>query len=92
MLAITIADYCVMVIVRAAVWLVAPVPLVEAISVILLDPGGVPDFDGLLLLPHEARPTANSTRAHMLYTRDRRSAGLSQTAVPKTIPKGRSRA
>ena len=55
-----------MVIVRAAVWLFAPVPLVDAVRVTVLDPAGVPEFAGLLLLPHEARLTVNNARAQRL--------------------------
>jgi hypothetical protein len=66
LLVINSEHYCVMVIVRAAVWLFAPVPLVDAIRVTVLDPAGVPEFAGLLLLPHEARLTANNARAQRL--------------------------
>jgi hypothetical protein len=66
LLVINTERYCVMVIVRAAVWLFAPVPLVDAIRVTVLDPAGVPDFAGLLLLPHETRLTVNNARAQML--------------------------
>ena len=77
--------YCVMVIVRAAVWLFAPVPLVDAIRVTVLDPAGVPEFAGLLLLPHEARLTANSARAQMLLARDPRRAPLRRVAMPRSF-------
>jgi hypothetical protein len=66
LLVINTEHYCVMVIVRAAVWLFAPVPLVDAVRVTVLDPAGVPEFAGLLLLPHEARLTVNNARAQML--------------------------
>jgi hypothetical protein len=66
LLVINSEHYCVMVIVRAAVWLFAPVPLVDAVRVSVLDPAGVPEFAGLLLLPHEARLTTNNARAQML--------------------------
>ena len=52
------AHYCVMVIVRAVVWLIVPVPIVEAVRVTVLVPGEVPTF---LVLPHEAKLAANNT-------------------------------
>src|ERR1700693_1578345 len=86
LLVINPEHYCVTVIVRAAVWLFAPVPLVDALSVTVLDPAGVPEFAGLLLLPHETRLTVNNARAQMLSTRNARRACLRRAAMPKIIP------
>jgi hypothetical protein len=93
LLVINTVHYCVMVIVRATVWLFAPVPLVDAVRVTVLDPAGVPEFAGLLLLPHEARLTANNARAQRLQAREPRRARLRPAAMPKIIPtKGSSSA
>jgi hypothetical protein len=65
------AGYCVIVIVKAAVWLIAPVPLVEAVTETVLAPAGVPGLPGfaaLLLLPHEVSPAANTRRTNMPKT------------------------
>jgi hypothetical protein len=67
-LAINFEHYGVMVMVSAAVWLIAPVPLVEAVTVTALATGWAPPLLLLLvlLLPQEAKPAANKRTVAML--------------------------
>jgi len=79
-----------MVIVRVAVWLIAPVPLVEAVTVTVLAPGGVPGLPGfppLLLLPHDGRLAASARRANMPKRRELRRADFLRAAMRKIIPR-----
>ena len=85
--------HCVIVILRVAVWLIAPVPLVEAVRVIVLVPAGVPEMPEFppLLLPHDVSPAANATSANMPRKREPRSTGVRRAAKLKIIPKQGSR-
>ena len=79
-----------MVIVRVALWLIVPVPLVEGVRVTVLVPAGVPGLPGfpsLLLLPHEVRPAANTRRANKPKTSKPRCACFRRAAMLKTIPR-----
>jgi hypothetical protein len=72
--------------VSVAEWVIAPVPLVEAIKVAVYVPAGGPLFPCLLPPPHEVSTIADPTSAKMPKTPKLRSVCFRLAAKPKIIP------
>ena len=73
-----------MMIVRVAVWLVPPEALVEAVTLAVVVPTGVPGFFELVLL-HEVSPDASDRNTNTLKICKPRSARFLRPAMPRTI-------
>ena len=87
--------YCVIVTVKGAFWLIAPEPLVEAVTFTVLVPAGVPPTGGVLLvppgfpplLPHEISPAAKTRTGNMVKTRNPPCIDFRRLVTPKSNPK-----